>query len=497
MDGTAATLQEAVRQHQQGKLAAARALYDLVLQSEPRQFDALHLRGVVARQEGQATLAVALISQAIGINPEHAAARCNLGAALQDLGRSGEALASYERAVELDPGYALAFCNRGNALRKLGRHDEALASYDRALALRPAYPEAWCNRSMLLQDVGRSADALASAEQALATRPGYADAWCARGNALQGLDRFEEAVASYDRALGANAANAEAWCSRGAALKRLQDLGGALASYDRAIALNPGYATAHHYRANTLRALGRDAEAVGAYRQALALGADAAQVGFALAALGQGEAPDASPQEYVKELFDQYAGHFDRHLVDVLGYRTPALLGEALWMVGVPEGVDSLDLGCGTGLLGPVLRPFSRTLAGVDLSGKMLEKARERGLYDRLECAAIGQFLDGRSGEFGLVAAADVFVYFGDLTPVFTQVHRALRPGGWFCFSVEACEEGDFTLRPSNRYAHSLAYLRRIAHAAGFEELYAEEACLRTDDGVPVMGRLVVLRRAS
>lgn len=490
-----ALLREAVALHQKGQLQAAQGLYRRVLEVAPRQFDALHLLGVIAKQQGEAELAVRLISEAIEVDPAHAAARCNLGAALQDLGRVEDALASYEAATRLDPNHALAFSNRGNALRKLGRLDEALRSYDRALAIRPDYPEAWCNRAILLQDLGQTADALASAERALAVRGNYADAWRARGNALQSLDRFEEALASYDRALAIDGASAETHCARGTALKRLGRLDPALSGYERALALKPGYATAQHYRANTLRDLGRKEEAVAAYRQALLLGADREQVSFALASLGVGEVPAASPTGYVRDLFDQYAGHFDEHLVEKLGYRTPALLDAAIRSCCTVVKGDVLDLGCGTGLMGPYLRPLATRLAGVDLSGKMLDKARERGIYDQLECGEIGAYLATQREAFDLVAAADVLVYFGDLAPLFGQVRAALRSGGWFCFSVEACEDGDFVLRPSNRFAHSLDYLRGLAAGAGFEVCEKKAAALRTENGAPVPGYLVVLRK--
>jgi predicted TPR repeat methyltransferase len=489
-----ALLQEAVGLHQRGQLDAARALYERVLALAPRQFDALHLSGVIAKQQGQPELALQLISAAIDVDPAHAGARCNLGAALQDLGHAEEALASYELAVQLDPNHALAFNNRGNALRKLGRSQEALASYERALAIRQNYAEAWCHRAMVQQDLGRAGEALHSADNALSLRPGYGEAWCARANALAGLDRFEDAVASYERALAIDGNNAQTHCSTGTALKRLGRLESALHSYERAVALKPEYATAHHYRANTLRALGRNEEAVDAYRQALALGADAQQVSFALAALGVGDVPEATPANYVRDLFDQYAGHFDEHLVDRLGYRTPALLDAAIGKVADVENARVLDLGCGTGLMGQYLRRRARSLTGVDLSARMLDKARERGIYDQLECKAIDEYLATLGADFELVAAADVLVYFGDLAPLFGQVRQALVADGWFCFSVEASMDADFALRPSNRYAHSLAYLRRIADAAGFTVCGEESAPLRTEHGAPVDGFLLVLR---
>ena len=49
-----------------------------------------------------------------------------------------------------------------------------------------------------------------------------------------------------------------------------------------------------------------------------------------------------------------------------------------------------LDLGCGTGLAGAAFRPHVDWLAGVDLSPKMIEVARAKGLYDRLAVADIG-----------------------------------------------------------------------------------------------------------
>jgi predicted TPR repeat methyltransferase len=53
-----------------------------------------------------------------------------------------------------------------------------------------------------------------------------------------------------------------------------------------------------------------------------------------------------------------------------------------------------VDLGCGTGLLGPLLRPQAHSLDGVDLSGKMMEKARGKECYDRLFVRDVVKFLE-------------------------------------------------------------------------------------------------------
>jgi len=487
-------------------LDAAAGLYRQVLAQAPRQFDALHLLGVIARQRGDAAAAADLIRDALQVDPSQARAHCNLGAALQDLGQSQAALDSYDQALRLDPRYALAWDNRGNALRRLGRLDEALASYEQALGLRHDGAETWCHRAIVLNDLGRFDDAAASAGRALQLRAAYPDALLALGNALQALERFDEACAAYDRALAPAQQRPDIWCARGSALKKSGKLDAALDSYERALALDPDYALAQHYRANTLRALGRKPEAIAAYRAALALGADATEVGFALAALGEGALPASAPPDYIKGLFDQYAGHFDQHLVEVLAYRTPALLDALLRAHLSGTQGEVLDLGCGTGLCAPFLRPLARRLTGVDLSQRMLDKARASNLYDALACADIGDFLagDGQAGRYDLVLAADVFVYIGDLASVFAGVAQALQAGGWFAFSVEAPGDNDgsdtsgtsgYAITPSNRFTHATAYIERLAARHGFVLMEIRAAALRREHGREVAGHLILLRR--
>jgi predicted TPR repeat methyltransferase len=500
-----ALLQQAVALHQQGRLEQARELYQQVLAAAPQQFDALHLSGVIERQRGEPVRAVELIRAALAVDASQARAHSNLGAALQDLGQAEAALHAYDTALRLDPRYALAWNNRGNTLRRLGRLPEALDSYERALALQPADPQAWCHRAIALNDLGRHAEAAASAEQALSARPGSADALLALGNALQALERFGEAVDAYDRALASSPASpqtAETWCARGAALKKSGDLARALDSYDRALLLRPDYASAAHYRANALRALGRREDAIAAYHHARALGADPAGIDFALAALGEGELPSAAPADYIKGLFDQYAGHFDRHLVGVLGYRTPELLAGLLQPHLGAQLESALDLGCGTGLCAPLLRPRARRLVGVDLSERMLDKARVAGLYDELACADILAWLESQpAAAWDLVLAADVLVYFGELAPLFTRVAQAMRAGGWFAFSVETLasetDQGSgYAITASNRFVHAPGYVRACAAAAGFTLVDMQDAVLRKEHGLEVHGMLFLLRRA-
>jgi predicted TPR repeat methyltransferase len=489
----ASLLQQAVELHQQGRLEPAQALYRQVLELDPHRFDALHLLGVIARQQGDAAGAIDLISRALTVDSTQAPPHCNLGVALLDAGRVEEALASHERALALNPSYALAWSNRGNALRRMARLDEALDSYQRALQIQPQYAEAHCNRAIVLQDMGRYLDALGAAEDALHLKDRYADAWLARGNALHCLRYLPEAVESFDRAIHLRPDWAEAYVAQGMSLQRLGEFGAAVDSYDQALKRRPDYALAHYHRGNALRSLDLREEAIAAYRAALAHGDNPETIAFALASVGAGETPAALPNDYVRSLFDQYANHFDQHLTEVLGYKTPAVLDALIRHVAPSSELATVDLGCGTGLCGPYLRAYSQRLHGVDLSQQMLDKAAERAVYDGLACADLLTYLNQRPAAWDLAVAADVFVYIGDLAPVFSTVHAALRPGGRFCFSVEAGDGADYVLRPTNRYAHSLDYLRRLAADNGFQILATQAMEARQENGAPIAAHALLL----
>jgi predicted O-linked N-acetylglucosamine transferase (SPINDLY family) len=158
--------------HRQGRLEEAQAIYQRVLEKNPRDFDALHMLGLIAARLKNPSRAVELIGKAIAVNPLSAAAHSNLGASLKALQRLDAAVASYQRAIQLEPNTAEAHSNLGNALRELRRVHEALACYDRAIALKPDYADAFYNRGNALNDLKRRDEAAASFARALELNPG-------------------------------------------------------------------------------------------------------------------------------------------------------------------------------------------------------------------------------------------------------------------------------------------------------------------------------------
>jgi predicted O-linked N-acetylglucosamine transferase (SPINDLY family) len=134
-----ATLRLASSLHARGELSQAEPLYRQVLRSEPKNFDALHMTGVLALQTGQLADGIELIETALHTRPDHPQALANLGNGYLLVNRPQDALHSYDRALALQPDFAGVLNNRGNALQSLGRHEEAADAFARLAQLAPDF----------------------------------------------------------------------------------------------------------------------------------------------------------------------------------------------------------------------------------------------------------------------------------------------------------------------------------------------------------------------
>lgn len=209
----------------------------------------------------------------------------------------------------------------------------------------------------------------------------------------------------------------------------------------------------------------------------------------------RGGVPVAMARAEVVALFDDMAPRFDALLVDALEYRVPERLRAAIDAVAPDRRFDAaLDLGCGTGLTGVQLRPRVDVLDGVDLAPRMIEAARAKGVYDRLELAEVVEHLTETPVRYDLIVATDVLIYIGDLAPLFTAVRAALAGGGLFACSIERHDGVDVRLAPTGRYQHSRAYVLGLAADHELDVLAFEPSEIRLEAGRFVPGWLFVLQ---
>jgi predicted TPR repeat methyltransferase len=261
--------------------------------------------------------------------------------------------------------------------------------------------------------------------------------------------------------------------------------------------LAPGFATAWFTLGEVREQLGDRNGAIAAFRSAESTDpGDRNGAGLRLMRLGAVDVAAMRPA-YVKALFDQYAPRFDLALDD-LGYCAPALLLAEVAVVRAAAGQAvrfrrAIDLGCGTGLAARAFCTIVDEIIGIDLSPKMVARARATGLYAELDVAEIVEGLGSRpAASADLVLAADVMVYVHDMMPLLAEVARVLTRGGLFAFTVESHAGEDVMLGEGLRYTYGASSVRALVAAAGLRLERLEPASSRTESGVQVPGLVAI-----
>lgn len=418
-------------------------------------------RGMNAQRKGDLATAARSYEQVLRQDPRNADALHLLGLVALSRKQFSEAKKHIQKALAISPKAAMYHANLGRVLGESGDADGAVASLERAVALDPMLLQAVYNLGLALEGRGDHAAAVEHYEAA-----SFGD----------------EATAIPEAAF--NLGNLHAARGRDAE---------AITAYQRALELRPGYPRALANLGYAFQKLGKFADAVEVYRAMLVNDPKDAEAAHMLSALS-GETLDRADASYVAKFFDDYAARFESVLVNELSYDTPRAIAEAAEKAREGRFARALDLGCGTGLCGRALRAACDALVGVDLSEKMLEKAKLAGGYDELHCADLLGFLERESAPFDLVTAADVLNYLGDLSLVFRRVRARLADDGAFVFSTEAGRDAGFALDRTGRFLHDRGYVEETAASAGFIVASCEERTLRLERGEPVRGNLFVLR---
>lgn len=452
-------------------------------------------------------------SYALQLDGNYAVAKANMAMSYESE-NSGKAIADLEKLAGEYPHEALIFYYLTKLYMQRELWENAWSTAVKAKELAPTSDEIRVLLALLSCHDNQPENAkiyFAKAEllnpNNLAALMGLADLYSREGN-------FAEAEQRYKRVIELESNNFDAHNNYAEMLQRQGRLSEALEEYRAAVIINPVSAEVCNNLGLILRDLGEYDEALGLLFNALEHKPEQEETSVNLsetlillsrqdvdkakkiadnwlkqmpdnafarqtAAALRGENVENN-QIYSEKLFDNFADNYEL-VIKNLGYSVPAAMRR---IAGDVKGAVA-DLGCGTGLVAEALKTPENRFIGVDISQKMLDAAAQKGLYDKLIKADIGDFLQNNN-EFDWAIAADVFGYIGELSATIEALKNKK-----IIFSIEVSDqEANYSIMPNGRYKHNPQYVEKLLRENGFGRITKEELVLRTENGKPVKGMI-------
>ncbi len=560
-------LQQAQQFHQDGDLNAALAIYEELLQEDPKQTDVLHNLSILLSQKNLPKEALTTIQQAIELDPTNALLHNTMGLIYSRQAQIEKAIASLQHALELNPEFASAHNNLANAYRKQDNIEAAIEHYESAIKLDSNYVDALFNLALLYMHKEQYNTAEQYLRQTIDKKPEHIQAHSHLAQLYLQQKQYEKAVEHFNHRIAVQPDHIDSLHDQALAYIELAEYDKAIVLLKQVIELDPNHEDSHHnlgiaylksarysdalpcflqqletkpyieayfnlgvllmyenrlkeaneYFLQTLELDPKHKDslinlgvmhlksnhlrpALDYYKKALNLEPDNTELQHIVSALQpEDDAATKAPEDYVKHLFNQYSPYYDVHLKQALKYQVPNKIYELLnQQTYLPNNRWSVcDIGCGTGLMGERLSPFTSELVGIDLSEMMIECASQKNIYTQLICDDVVEGIK-QCGEFDFITAADVFTYIGDLKPILSECYHHLKTEGYLCFSVEQGYQTDsYYLLPTIRYAHNPNYLKQLAEELGYEQIEQQNIVLRHERDKPIEGLVVLWQRTQ
>lgn len=430
----------------------------------------------------QHRLAITLYQEILAESPDHLPSLYNLATLLGDENNFEQAQIHYEKLITLEPDFVRAYYNCAICALQQKNIPRAQALLEQAVALVPEYTLAHHLLGSILFKQERWE--ASKKHLLLAIDPDeeeQGELLNHLGMACLHLGELDEAEDYLRRSIALMPYLAEAQYHLGVIYLKRGDYDSAQKHFEGATDRDPDHFGAWYNLGLLKKQQGFLNIADECFAKAQAINPDSEYVGFLRAAVNPALSPQCPPEGFVQDLFDRYAGYYDAQMSEGLDYQAPHHLYQ-LFKANVPTVSNSLtivDLGCGTGLTGTLFRPEAKTLRGIDLSDRMLERAREKHIYDDLQQADLLEALsDFAPQSIDVFIAADVLGYIGVLKPIFEKIALALKPEGYWVFTIET-GSNPVALSENIRFTHSDEYIHELCEDFGLTIVAEKEIDLR------------------
>ncbi len=146
---------------------------------------------------------------------------------------------------------------------------------------------------------------------------------------------------------------------------------------------------------------------------------------------------NAQSTDALMSVYDDWADRYETELLDDWGYSSPQMAVTLLQRYIDLDGSSVLDAGCGTGLVGERLATLGvKHLSGIDYSQGMLDKARDKGIYQSLAKIDLNKEVPTASSSYDAVTCIGTFTATHVVPEALRELVRLTRSSGVIVFTV-------------------------------------------------------------
>lgn len=449
--------------------------------------------GTLFEKMNQPQKALTWYAKALQINPESDAIHYQVGLYFLKQNRFGDAIKQFQNVILLNDNHMKAYFYLGSIYLSQNELDKANDYYLKALAIDEENSDCLVNLGTIRLKQHKPQEAIHCFAKALSYNNDCIEAQHNLASTFMQHDRFDNALTHYEELLKHDPDNIEYRYNMGVAHMMLGSLEDAITFFTGLLTIQPAHVDSLVNLAAICSRLDHPDKTQYYLKQALQLNPNDKASRFMLDAL-TGQTITDVPRDYIRNLFDNYAYGYDYHLKEKLNYQLPSIIEDQLSHFCKPKAHSILELGVGTGLMGPILTPYASSLIGIDISPKMLSQAEKRGHYDKLISSDIIDYLKTNTTLHDLIIAADVLPYLGELTLLFKLLVTRLSQAGQFLFTIEETLEHPLVLTKTGRFKHHPDYIQKTLGDTGLLPILEKPIIARYQDQQPVHARLYIVR---
>ena len=234
-------LETAITLQSKNQLDMAEKIYEEILTSDGRNFNALYLLGTIKAQKKKFEEAIFLIRKSLSINQNNFIALSNLGTIFFNINRYEDAITEFNNSILLNPKNSDSYNGLGNVYRKQKKYLLALINYKKSIRLNEKFFIGHYNIVKLLLALEKYNWGQIFLDKLIISYPDNYENYYLQGIIHKRLHKFELAKKSFLKSIELNPSHEKSYNEIGCLYYFNKDFKNALSYMNKCANVNPNF----------------------------------------------------------------------------------------------------------------------------------------------------------------------------------------------------------------------------------------------------------------